>query len=211
MNEILQTTADNLNARGFDAQIFNTADEVKRAVMDFIGEGKTVGIGGSVTVRELGLYEALKDKGNDVAWHWEVMGKPGMDQSLVKTLRYKANASEYYLTSANGVSSQGVLINIDGTGNRLSATLYGPAHVFFIVGRNKIAATFEDAMNRAKNVACVLNAKRLNTQTPCTKAGKCMDCKAAARICRLTAIHEYAPSFEGPRVHVYLVDEDLGY
>ncbi|MGI6115389.1 LUD domain-containing protein, partial [Luoshenia tenuis] len=72
MNEILQTTADNLNARGFDAQIFNTADEVKRAVMDFIGEGKTVGIGGSVTVRELGLYEALKDKGNDVAWHWEV-------------------------------------------------------------------------------------------------------------------------------------------
>ena len=79
------------------------------------------------------------------------------------------------------------------------------------VGRNKIAATFEDAMNRAKNVACVLNAKRLNTQTPCTKAGKCMDCKAAARICRLTAIHEYAPSFEGPKVHVYLVDEDLGY
>ena len=85
-----------------------------------------------------------RDKGNDVAWHWEVMGKPGMDQSLVKALRYKANASEYYLTSANGVSSQGVLINIDGTGNRLSATLYGPAHVFFIVGRNKIAATFEE-------------------------------------------------------------------
>lgn len=211
MNEQLKITAENLNKRGFDARVFDTADAVKSAVLDMIGQRNTVGIGGSMTIKELGLYEALKEKGNDVAWHWLVMGKPGVDVSEVSALRYRANAAHFYLCSVNGMSSQGVLINIDGTGNRLAATLYGPKEVILVVGRNKIAPSFEAAMERAKNSACVLNAKRLGSQTPCTKTGKCMDCQAASRICRMTAIHEYAPSGEGPKIHVFLVDEDLGY
>mgnify|MGYP000514933541 FL=1 len=115
--------------------------------------------GGSVTLQEMGLFDALS-KENEVIWHWN---EPGA-QTLAR-----AREAQIYITSANGVSETGELVNIDGTGNRVAQTLYGPEKVYFVVGKNKIEKDLSSALSRARNVAAPLNAKRLKTDTPVAK------------------------------------------
>lgn len=186
-----------LKDRGFSVQVFATGAEAA-AYLDGAIDGVTVGIGGSMTVQELGLHDKLAAH-NEVHWHW--IGGPGE--------RDKAISTDVYLTSVNGLAETGELINIDGTGNRVAATLYGHKKVYFIVGRNKLAPTYDEALWRARNIAGPRNAQRLGRKTPCAINGdRCYDCKSPDRICKGLVVHWRA--MDSMKMEVVLVDEDLG-
>ena len=187
-----------LEKRGFAFSSFPSGKEAA-AYLDGKIDGTTVGIGGSMTIREIGLYEKLASH-NEVAWHMLPEGDIA-----------KANAAQVYISSLNGVAETGELINIDGTGNRVGATAYGATRVYFVVGRNKVAPDYEGALWRARNIAAPKNAARLGVKTPCvTKEARCHDCLSPQRICR-----ELLVFWQKPRpleeMEVILIDEDLGY
>jgi hypothetical protein len=121
----------------------------------------------------------------------------------------RAHDADVYLLSANAVTAEGELINVDGNCNRLGSMLFGPPKVVVICGRNKLAEDYEGAIERIKNVACPLNARRLKLETPCAASGKCMDCRSPQRMCSATVRLHRPPG--GREFHVLLVDEDLGY
>ena len=188
-----------LEAAGFTVQWFPTAQAAKEALVARFA-GKTIGMGGSVTLRDLGLYEALSQRGT-VYWHWQ---QPGPE-----TLAQAAKA-QVYLTSVNALAETGQLVNIDGTGNRISAAAGAHETVCYLVGRNKIAPTFQQALWRARNIAAPKNAQKLQKKTPCAiKADRCYDCKSPDRICRgLAVLWEAVTSME---MEVVLIDEELGF
>ena len=191
----------NLEARGFRVSVFATAAEAAD-YLDSAIDNTSVGFGGSVTLEQMGLYERL-ERHDRVNWHW----RPTVDGA---DARQAAMTAEHYITSVNGLAETGELINIDGTGNRVASTLYGHKKVWFVVGRNKLAPTYEEALWRARNIAAPKNAQRLKRKTPCAvKADRCYDCKNPERICRgLVVLWEAIGSME---MEVVLVDEALGY
>ena len=187
-----------LTDKGFSVKVFATGAEAA-AYLDKVIDGKSVGFGGSMTLRELGLYDKLSSH-NKVYWHWL-----GGEKERVLAMN-----TEVYLTSVNGLAETGELINIDGTGNRLASTLYGHDKVYFIVGRNKLAPTVDEALWRARNIAGPKNAHRLQLKTPCARNGdRCYDCKSPDRICKGMSVHWEA--MMGSDSEILLVDEDLGY
>lgn len=189
----------NFERHEFETSFFETREQAVNYLQAQI-KGRKVAFGGSVTLQEMGLFDALS-KENEVIWHWNELG--------AKTLA-KAREAQIYITSANGVSETGELVNIDGTGNRVAQTLYGPEKVYFVVGKNKIEKDLSSALSRARNVAAPLNAKRLKTNTPCSKTGdRCFDCGSEARICRATVILE-RPT-RGMKAEIVFVNEALGY
>lgn len=192
-----------LTARGFKVSSFETAKEAAEYLNTQI-DGATVGFGGSITLEELGLY-ALLSGHNTVFSHWHL--PEGVDAAA---LRAQAAGSEHYLLSANGIAETGEIINIDGTGNRVSSSLYGHKKVWFVVGSNKLAPTYDEALWRARNIAAPKNAQRLGVKTPCAEKGdRCYDCKSPQRICRgLVVLWE---AVKGCETEVVLVDEPLGY
>ncbi|MDY3985689.1 lactate utilization protein [Dysosmobacter sp.] len=191
------TVKKNLEARGFSVKIFSTGAEAA-AYLDGAIDGTSVGFGGSLTAKELGLYDKLAAH-NEVHWHWE--GGPGE--------RVAAAHAKVYITSANGLAETGEIINIDGAGNRVAATLFGHGKVYFVIGRNKLAPTYEEALWRARNIAAPKNAQRLGKKTPCAvKGDKCYDCKSPDRICRGLVVL-WGPSI-GVETEIVLVDQDLG-
>ena len=191
----------NLEARGFRVSVFATAAEAAD-YLDSAIDNTSVGFGGSVTLEQMGLYERL-ERHDRVNWHW----RPTVDGA---DARQAAMTAEHYITSVNGLAETGELINIDGTGNRVASTPYGHKKVWFVVGRNKLAPTYEEALWRARNIAAPKNAQRLKRKTPCAvKADHCYDCKSPERICRgLVVLWEAIGSME---MEVVLVDEALGY
>lgn len=193
---------ENLEKRGFTVSTFDTA----AAAADYLDsaiDGKTVAFGGSITLQQMNLAEKL-EKHNELLWHWQV--KEG--STAAETLA-AARSAEVYLTSVNGLAESGELINIDGTGNRVAAMLYGHKKVYFVVGSNKIAPDYDAALHRARNVAAPMNAKRLNRKTPCVEGGRCFDCSSPERICRGLAV--LWEKMGGCDMEVVLIDEVLGY
>lgn len=194
----LETAVKNLTAHGFSVRVFRTAQDAANAISQELS-GKTVGFGGSVTLEQMQLFETLQ-KNNTVYWHWK--------QTPAQALE-NARSAQVYLTSANAVSETGEIVNIDGTGNRVSATLFGHEKVIFVIGRNKLAATYEMAVDRARNVAAPQRARQLGKKTPCAvKLDRCYDCKSPERICR-GMVTLWGPML-GMEGEVLLVDEDLG-
>ena len=198
----LSAVAKRLTERGFLAEAAGSPEEAKALILQYIG-GRSVGIGGSATVRELGLYEALTERGNEVFWHWKV------EKPQVEETRIKAIGADVYLCSTNALTEDGRLVNIDGTGNRLAGMIYGPKTVILAVGRNKIVKDTDEAIARIKRDACPGNARRQGFQTPCALTGECHDCRPPARMCNVTAITEY-PSRRHEAYRIILIDEDLG-
>ncbi len=164
----------NFEKKGFIVHFFDDSASLKAYVKDET-EGFSVGIGGSRSVDELGLYDELLKSSSAVYWHWK-----SKDPGILE----KAEGADFYILSANGVSETGELINIDGRGNRVSASIFGPARVIYIIGENKVRATYDEACDRARNIAAVKNAERFKLSTPCVKAGRCVDCNSPERICR---------------------------
>ena len=194
---MFETVKKNLEARGFSVRTFATAAEAAAYLNEAI-DGKTVGFGGSVTLQDMGLYELLGSH-NEVHWHWV----NGQEE------RKTAMGTQVYLSSANGLAETGEIINIDGSGNRVASTLYGHEKVYLVIGRNKLAPTYDEALWRARNIASPKNAQRLGRKTPCAvKGDRCYDCKSPDRICRGLVVLWGA--MMGMETEVILVDEDLG-
>ncbi|MDD6815966.1 MAG: lactate utilization protein [Firmicutes bacterium] len=194
---------ENLTQKGYHVHVF-CDKESAAAYMNQAIDGKTVGIGGSVTVRQMGLYPMLSAH-NDVCWHDE---KP--EELTVMEARKKATSSEVYISSVNGISETGEIVNIDNTGNRVAAISFGPSEVYLVIGRNKICPDLASALDRARNIAAPLNAQRLKRKTPCAlKADQCYDCNSPERICRNLSVLYERPT--GAEYHIILIDDDLGY
>lgn len=189
----------NLEARGFRVSVFESAAEAAD-YLDAAIDGTSVGFGGSVTLDQMGLYDRLGAH-NDVFWHWKAADKAEAQRSSM--------TADHYIASVNGLAETGELLNIDGVGNRVSATLFGHKKVWFVVGRNKLAPTYEEALWRARNIAAPQNARRLGKRTPCAiKGDHCYDCKSPERICgALTVLWQ---KMSGMEMEVVLVDQELG-
>ncbi len=188
----------NFKNHGFSTQFFSTKEEACNYLADTL-QHQTIGFGGSVTLREMGLFEVLQQN-NAVVWHNKVSSRD---------VRRLANCARVYITSANAVTESGEIINIDATGNRIAMTAFGPEICYYVVGKNKITLNLSDAIYRCKNVAAPQNAKRLNAKTPCAqKADKCYDCNSPERICRIMAIIDRAPA--GMKCEIIFVDQELG-
>lgn len=198
--EDLEKTRKNLENRGFHAHVFATGAEAAEFLVQTL-HGTSIGIGGSVTIDTLGVYDRLCGS-NEVFWHWK---------NHAPETRERAGKAETYLCSANGVSENGEIVNIDGFGNRVAGTIYGPERVFLVVGRNKIAPDLTGAIDRARNIAAPLNARRLNRHTPCAVGEpRCHDCRSPEKVCGVMTVF-FMPPTSIKEFHVILVDEDLGY
>ncbi len=194
---------NSLERLGYTVSEFNDAEEATEHLANQLSE-RTIGIGGSVTVEEMKLYDALVSH-NDVYWHMRLP-----ENMSVMEARKRANLSDFYISSVNGIAETGEIINIDNTGNRVSAISFGHDKVYLIIGENKIASSYEEALDRARNIAAPLNAKRLGVKTPCAiKGDKCYDCKSPQRICRNFSVLWEKPT--GSEYEVILIHEKLGY
>jgi len=201
-NQTVQTLKKMEN-RGFAVHAFETADEMRNFVLSSISDGQSVGFGGSMTSKQLGLYEALSGRGNPVYFHWMV--PPEERPATIKN----AHAADIYIMSSNAVTEDGVLINIDGNGNRIAAMLNGPKTVFILLGENKFSGDKHEALARVKATACPPNARRLGLDTPCAKLNRCTDCSSPQRMCNFTVYTERVPA--GRTFHVCVVPEELGF
>ena len=195
---IFDDATRNLQQRGYTVHTFPDA----RSAADYLDaaiDGVSVGFGGSATLDALQIYERL-EKHNRAVWHWKQ--DPG-------AARKAAMQADVYLTSVNGLAETGELVNIDGAGNRVAATLFGHEKVYFVIGRNKLSPTYDEALWRARNIASPKNAQRLGKKTPCAvKGDRCYDCRSPERICR-GLVTLWAP-MTGMEAEVLMVDEDLG-
>lgn len=194
---------DHLIARGYKVSVFAQACEAASYLCTAI-RNTTVGIGGSVTIRDMGLYEGLSQS-NRVFWHWQ----PQEGHTSAEMLE-EARSADVYLSSVNAISEQGEIVNIDGNGNRVAGIFYGHRKVYLIVGENKIAPSLSEAIDRARNVAAPQNAVRLGRHTPCARKGDhCYDCNSPDRICKGVQVLLQAPS--AAEYEVVLIGESLGY
>ena len=182
-----------------------TKEEALEQALAWVPEGSCIGWGGSVSIDAIGLKDAVR-QGN-----YRVIDRDTAANAEEKEAMYRRILADcdYFLTSTNAISQDGVLVNIDGTANRLAAMCYGPRHVLYIVGMNKVVATAEDALHRARNEAAPINAMRFGLKTPCSKTGCCYDCKSPDTVCCqiLFTRFNHVPG----RVKVILVDDSLGY
>lgn len=191
-----------LESNGFAVSTFSTGEEAA-AYLNREIDKKTVGMGGSMTLAELGLKESLA-KHNAVFSHGFTPCDPKETQAL-------AAQAEIYLLSANAIAADGgEILNIDGTGNRVASSLFGHKKVYFIAGKNKISPDFHTALHRLRNVVAPKNAQRLGRKTPCALRGdRCYDCDSPERICRGLVVH-YRPMNQ-MEAEVVLIDQELGY
>lgn len=195
----MEKLVENLRKNGFAVTEFDTAAEAADYLVGTL-HGKTVGMGGSMTLGALDIYDRLKAD-NTVYWHQIV---PGDDTCV------PACNAQVYITSANAVSEEGYILNIDGRGNRVAGTLMKKERVLFVIGQNKLAGPFPEALDRARNAAAPQNARRLHKKTPCAADGVCHDCASPDRICNALVVLWKKPSWCG-EMEVVLVHQDLGY
>lgn len=180
------TLAGVFQRHDFGFRVFSLPEEVQEAFAKEIERVKSIGFGGSATLRQLKLDRVAQKAGLPLVDHWE----EGLSGEEVWQQRLAQGRSEMFVTSANAVTSQGQLVLVDGVGNRLAASVFGPRKVLFVVGENKIVSDLNEAFIRIKTVAAPQRAAELNIEVPCAKNGECTDCVSPGRICRGTLIIE---------------------
>lgn len=193
----------NLEKRGFEAYYFDTSEEAVEKILTIIPEGSSVSWGGSATIRDIGLTEKIK-AGNYDAYDRDVLS-PDEKEELYR----KVFSMDCYLTSTNAISEDGVLINVDGNSNRISAIAFGPKNVIVVTGMNKVEPTEEAAMTRARSYASPINAARFMGKTPCAVEGACKNCLSEDCICNEILISRRSKPRN--RIKVVLIGEDLGF
>ena len=198
---LAETVIKGLASRNMTGYYAETREEALQKALELIPEGASVGMGGCMSAQEIGLTDALRSGDYDFIDRDRTTNKR---EAMIAT--YDA---DYFISSVNAMTEDGVLINIDGNANRVSAIAQGPKYVVFIVGMNKIAPDVDSAMKRARNVAAPINAQRFGLATPCTRTGSCMNCKSPDSICCQILITRLS-RHEG-RIHVILVNDELGY
>ena len=198
-----QILVKNLRNRHFDAWYCDTKEDALAKVLELIPEGAKIGWGGVLAAQQIGLFDALRAGNYDL-----------LDRDLCETAQEReqmmkdALFADVFLTGANGLSLDGQMVNIDGTGNRVGAIIYGPKKVIVIAGMNKVCDTMEEAVKRAREVAAPLNMMRFMKDTPCAATGKCGDCKAEGCICNQIVITRHCRPVG--RIQFVLVGEQLG-
>ena len=195
---------DNFKKRRIDVMWFNDLQEVTAYLLSEIPIEATIGIGNSQTLKKMALVEEFLSRGNTV--YDKTLGSTLEE---IKKLKRQALLTDYYISSANAISEDGRIINIDHSGNRVAAITYGPDKVFLVAGKNKIATTYEKALERARNIASPMNAKRAGMNPPCVKEGKCVNCHSPERVCNTISIIE--GQHINDRITVLIVNEDVGF
>jgi len=197
------TTA--LKKNGFDAHFVHNVEEARRVILDMASQYETFGLGGSDTIRAIGVVEELVSVGKTLYDHWQ----KGLTKEEVLNIRLHQGRCDCFLCSANAVSLSGEIINVDGVGNRVSAMTFGPKKVIVVAGMNKVRPDLESALVRVKEIASPINASRLGMDTPCAETGLCNDCHSPERICRITTILHRKPMLTD--ISVILVNQALGF
>ena len=201
-NELLaQTVIKGLKSRNMTGYYASSREEALRIALELIPEGSSVTMGGAMSAHEIGLVDALKN-GN-----YQFIDRDAYEDKRAAMLA--AYDADVFLSSANAITSDGVMVNIDGNSNRVSAIAQGPKKVVFIVGMNKVCGDIDGAVKRARNVAAPTNAQRFGLSTPCSKTGSCMNCKSPDTICCQILITRYSRHTD--RIHVILVNDSLGF
>ena len=201
-NELLaQKVIKGLESRNMTGYYAETKEDALKKALELIPEGASVTMGGAMSAHEIGLVEAVKN-GN-----YNFIDRDKYEDKRAAML--DGYDADVFLSSANAMTDDGVLINIDGNSNRVSMIAQGPKKVIFIVGMNKVCSDVDAAMKRARNVAAPTNAQRFGLTTPCSKLGSCMNCKSPDTICCQILITRY--SRHAGRIHVILVNDNLGF
>ena len=198
---LAQKVIKGLESRNMTGYYAANAEEALKKALELIPEGASITMGGGMSVHEIGLVKALKQG------PYEFIDRDEMEDKRAAMLA--AYDADFFLSGANAMTEDGILVNIDGNANRVSAIAQGPKKVLFIVGMNKICDDVDGAMKRARNVAAPINAQRFGLSTPCSKTGSCMNCKSPDTICCQFLITRF--SRHKDRIHVILVGEDLGF
>lgn len=201
---IAHDMVETLKLKQFDAHYAEDLESAKKMVLDMIPENASIGLGGSVTLREMGFPEIFRqepyrliDRYSQPSWEAELQA-------------YRdAQHSDFFVCGTNAITGAGELVNIDSSGNRVSAMIFGPQRVIVVAGVNKVVDSLEDAMKRLKKIA-PLNCRRLGHKTPCAETGKCEDCSIPARMCNYTAIIHHGMKFEG-RISIVLIADEIGF
>lgn len=195
----------NLKKRGMNGHYCKSTDELVEVAMRLVEDCKTASYGGSMTLVESGIKDMLKSMPSLELFDRDECKTKEEKEELYR----KAFSTDVYFMSTNAISEDGVLVNIDGVGNRVAALIFGPKRVVIIAGVNKIAATEEEAMLRARSVASPINCMRLGLNTPCQTTGQCANCLSPESPCNQFVITRR--SMDPDRIHVILVDEEYGY
>jgi hypothetical protein len=201
----VRTAMAALERRNAEAVFLPDGTSAKKAVLEMIPEGATVGLGGSLTVQQIGLLSALRSGRYTL---YDQYAK-GLSPEKSMQLRRKGLLADFFVTGSNAITLDGRLVNLDGAGNRVAALTFGPPRVIVVVGRNKIVSDVDEAMKRIWNWAAPLNAKRLNRKVPCTTTAQCEDCSSPERICNHLMITER--QMAKGRLTVVIVDQELGF
>ena len=198
---LAQRVIKGLESRNMSGYYARDKKEALAQALALIPEGSAVTMGGAMSAHEIGLVNALKT-GN-----YNFIDRDACEDKRAAMLA--AYDADVFLASANAITEDGVMVNIDGNSNRVSAIAQGPRKVIFIVGMNKVCSDLDGAMKRARNVAAPINAQRFGLNTPCAKTGACMDCKSPDTICCQFLITRF--SRHKGRIHVILVNGNLGF
>ena len=193
-----------LESRNIEAFYAESKEDALKKALELIPEESKVAWGGSMSIAEIGLKQAICE-GN----YHEINRDLAKNPEEKRAMEIATYDADYFLTSANAISEDGVIVNIDGNSNRVSAIAYGPRHVLMIIGMNKVVKDAENALSRARNEAAPINAQRFNIDTPCKKTGACFDCMSPSSICCQFLITRR--SMHAGRMKVILVNEDLGF
>ena len=201
-NDLLaQKIIKGLASRNMTGYYAGSKEEALKTALSLIPEGSSVTMGGAMSAHEIGLVDALKN-GN-----YNFIDRDKAEDKRAAMLA--AYDADVFISSANAMTDDGILVNIDGNANRVSAICQGPKKVVFIVGMNKVCDDLDGAMKRARSVAAPINAQRFGLNTPCSKTGRCMDCKSPDTICCQFLITRF--SRHAGRIHVILVNDTLGF
>ena len=201
----IERTIKALNTNNINGYFAKNKEELISIIDKIVPKGLKVACGGSMTLEECGVLDYIRDG----RYNFLDRFKDGITMKEKKAIYREAFTADAFFVSSNAVTQQGEIYNVDGTGNRVAAMIYGPDKVIVICGVNKIVLDLDEAIERVKNIAAPANAKRLNMQTPCAKTGKCMDCSSKQRICNeYTVING---QWDPDRIHVIFLNEVLGY
>jgi hypothetical protein len=204
MNE-LQKTADALEGNNIECIVVQSRQEALAKALEMIPEGATVGLGGSVTVEQIGLLAKLRSGKYTLYDQYA----PDIDMPENMKRRKQGLTAQYFVTGTNAITADGQLVNVDGIGNRVAAQAFGPEKVILVAGKNKIVKDVHEAFDRLQNVAAPINSRRFGSLTPCADTGVCVDCDSPARICNIYTIirRMMIPG----RITLIMVNESLGY
>lgn len=207
MKDSVAKAIASLENNGFKVRFFSDENEARQAILDEIDAKATIARCGSVTCTDLGLWESLSQRGNEIIDPY----RPELSAEEKDRERKRLLTADVLLTSSNAITEDGKLVNIDGVGNRVALQVFGPDLVVIVAGTNKITPNLHEALKRIKTVACPQNARRLGLATPCAQNIPCPEngCESPQRMCRATVIIEKQPRLTP--TSIYLIDKSLGY